>query len=106
VINLGNQFSKTARDIIKRLLVCDPDERLTAEKALEHPFITNPLYLPFTNLWNKPQIIGFLKLLYYRSSLFITTARQRSTILIISQMNFYLDNHILALRAPTLLKLL
>lgn len=33
------ELSSEAKDFISKLIVNDPDERMSAEQALEHPFI-------------------------------------------------------------------
>jgi calcium/calmodulin-dependent protein kinase I len=36
-----NYISDTAKDFIKKLLVLDPKDRMTADQALEHPFLSS-----------------------------------------------------------------
>lgn len=42
LINEANQdvATKEARDLIHKLLVCDPDQRYTADQAMRHPYFS------------------------------------------------------------------
>ncbi|CEG36375.1 serine threonine protein kinase [Plasmopara halstedii] len=54
---MPNRFSSYCRDFVKRMLIRDPEHRLTSEQALTHPFISgyaNSLaFRRFSRLWQK-----------------------------------------------------
>ena len=54
--DIWNEISDDAKDLIKKLLILDPDERLSAKKALLHPWLKAPTdRLSRTNLLNTSQ---------------------------------------------------
>ena len=40
-VKIPNELSPDAKDFIGKLIVNDPDKRMSAKDALEHPFISN-----------------------------------------------------------------
>ena len=49
---LFDRISEEARDLIQKLLVVDPEERLSSEQILSHPWLQVTIWIVFSSLRN------------------------------------------------------
>ena len=74
-----DNISENAKDLIKRILVADPKQRLTADEMMQHPWIAGGEQIPITDLSSVPKTMKefnikrkfkvfflFMKFIFYR----------------------------------------